>query len=99
MKIASSDKLIDFSQNEPVFWACPIQPHHTTGRAKAQAVSRRPLTAESQIRARVNPCGICGGQSGTGTRFYQSSSVPSVNIIPSSFSILMYHPRDEQYVR
>jgi hypothetical protein len=30
-----------------------------------QAVSRRPLTAE----ARVSPCGICGGQSGTGTGF------------------------------
>jgi hypothetical protein len=29
----------------------------------AQAVSRRPLTAE----ARVSPCGICGGQSDTGT--------------------------------
>jgi hypothetical protein len=34
-----------------------------TGRAMAQVVSRWPLTAE----ARVNPCGICGGQSGTGT--------------------------------
>jgi hypothetical protein len=44
-------------------------------RAMAQAVSRRPLTAESQVRARVNPCGICGGQSGTGTGFSQSSSV------------------------
>jgi hypothetical protein len=31
------------------------------GRAMSQAVSRRPLTAE----ARVGPCGICGGQSGT----------------------------------
>jgi hypothetical protein len=41
----------------------------------AQAVSRRPLIAEAQIRARVNPCGICGGQSGTGTGFSQSSSV------------------------
>jgi hypothetical protein len=32
----------------------------------AQVVSRRPLSAESRVRARVNPCGICGGQSGTG---------------------------------
>jgi hypothetical protein len=37
----------------------------------AQAVSRRPLTAE----ARVGPCAICGGQSGTGTCFSPSTSV------------------------
>jgi hypothetical protein len=37
------------------------------GRAMAQAVSRRPLTAE--VRSRVSPCGICGGQSGIGTGF------------------------------
>ena len=36
------------------------------GRAIAQAVSRQPLTAEAQVRSRVGPCGICGGQSGTG---------------------------------
>jgi hypothetical protein len=41
----------------------------------AQVVSRRPLTAEARIRALVNPCGICGGQSGTGTGFSPSSSV------------------------
>jgi hypothetical protein len=41
------------------------------GRAMAQAVSRRPLTAE----ARVRPCGICGGQSGTGTGISPSTSV------------------------
>jgi hypothetical protein len=46
----------------------------------AQAVSRRPLTAESRVRTRVNPCGICGGQSGTGTGFSPSSSVSPVNI-------------------
>jgi hypothetical protein len=39
------------------------------GRAMAQAVSRRPLTAEARVRSRVTPCGICGGQSGTGTGF------------------------------
>jgi hypothetical protein len=37
----------------------------------AQVVSRRPLTAE----ARVNQCGIYGGQNGTGTGFSTSSSV------------------------
>jgi hypothetical protein len=41
----------------------------------AQAVNRRALTAESQVRARVNPFGVYGGQSGTGTGFSPSSSV------------------------
>jgi hypothetical protein len=35
----------------------------------AQAVSRRPLTAEARVRSWVSPCGISGGQSGTGTGF------------------------------
>jgi hypothetical protein len=41
----------------------------------AQAVSRRPLTAEARVRGRLDPCGICGGQSGIGTGFSPSSSV------------------------
>jgi hypothetical protein len=41
----------------------------------AQAVSRRPLTAEARVRSRVSTCGICGGQSGTGTGFSPSTSV------------------------
>jgi hypothetical protein len=42
----------------------------------AQAVSRRPLTAE----ARVRPCGVCGGQSGTGTGFF-----PELSVFPCQF--------------
>jgi hypothetical protein len=45
------------------------------GRAMAQVVSRRPLTAEARVRARVNPFEICCGQSVTGTGFSPSSSV------------------------
>jgi hypothetical protein len=44
------------------------------GRAMAQAVSRRPPTAEARVRSRVGPCGICSGQSGTGTGFPLSIS-------------------------
>jgi hypothetical protein len=61
-----------------------------TGRAMAQVVSRRPLTVEARVRARVNPCGIYGGQSGTGTGFSPSSSVfPCQCIIPPSLSKLI----------
>jgi hypothetical protein len=45
------------------------------GRVTAQAVSRRPLTAETRIRARVSLCEVCGGQSGTGTGCSLSFSV------------------------
>jgi hypothetical protein len=41
----------------------------------AQAVSRRPLTTEARVQSRVSPCGICGGQSGSGTDFSPSTSV------------------------
>jgi hypothetical protein len=43
----------------------------------AQAVSSRPLTAEALVPSRVSPCGICGGQSDTGTGFSPSTSVVS----------------------
>jgi hypothetical protein len=46
----------------------------------AQAVSRRPLTAEAQVRSRVSPCEICGRQSGTGTGFS-----PNTSIFPCQF--------------
>jgi hypothetical protein len=41
----------------------------------AQAVSRRPLTAEARVPSWVSPCEICGGQSGIGTGFSPSNSV------------------------
>jgi hypothetical protein len=44
------------------------------GRAMAQAVSPRPLTAEARVQSRVSPCGICGGRSGTRTGFSPSTS-------------------------
>jgi hypothetical protein len=37
--------------------------------------SPRPLTAEGRVCARVNPCGIFGGQCGTGKGFSPISSV------------------------
>jgi hypothetical protein len=42
----------------------------------AKAVSYQPLTTESRIQTRASPFGICGGQSGTGTGFSLSTSVP-----------------------
>jgi hypothetical protein len=57
-------------------WSCSHQSAapqsvYLGGRAVAQAVSHQSLTAE----AWVCPCGICGGQSGSGTCFSLSSSV------------------------
>jgi hypothetical protein len=40
------------------------------GRAMAQVVSRWPLTAEARFRARVNPCGNCGGTKWKWDRFF-----------------------------
>jgi hypothetical protein len=54
----------------------------------AQAVSRRPLTAEARVRARVDPCGIRGGQSGTG------AGISPANIIPPLLHIHLSPPRE-----
>jgi hypothetical protein len=45
-----------------------------------QVVSRRPLTTEARVRARVNPCGICGGQMALGQGFLRVLRVSPVNI-------------------
>jgi hypothetical protein len=47
----------------------------------AQAVSRWPVIAEALFQSRVSPCGICDGQSGTGTGFF-----PEYFGFPSSIS-------------
>jgi len=46
------------------------------------AFSRRLLTAEALVRSQVSPCEICGGKSGTGTRFSRSTSGLPVVIPP-----------------
>jgi hypothetical protein len=46
----------------------------------AQAVSRRPLTAEAGVLSRFSPRVICGGQSGTGTGFS-----PRISFFPCQF--------------
>jgi hypothetical protein len=45
------------------------------GRAVAQAVNRRSPIAQARVRSQVSPCGMCCGQSGTGTGFSPSTSV------------------------
>jgi hypothetical protein len=53
-----------------------------TGRAIAQAVSRRLLTAGARVRARVRSCWICGGQSDGGADFLRVLRLPLPIDIP-----------------
>jgi hypothetical protein len=59
----------------------------------AQAVSCWHLSAEARVHAWVSPCGICGGQIGTGTGFSLAFQFSSGSIIPLWLSILIYHLR------
>jgi hypothetical protein len=66
------------------------------GRAISQAISRRPLTAETRVHARVSSCGICGGQIVTGTGFLRVLRFSLVNVIPPWLSRIVYHLGHEQ---
>jgi hypothetical protein len=68
--------------------------------AIAQAVSRRLLNAEARVRVQCTPCGIYGGQSGTGTGFSPSPSVFPCHYHSTDIPyLLMYHLRDGQRAR
>jgi hypothetical protein len=45
-------------------------------RAMVQAVILRPLKAQARVRARISQFGICGGQRGTGTGFFELVGIP-----------------------
>jgi hypothetical protein len=59
----------------------------------AQAVSRRPLNTKARVRSRVSTCGICGGQSGTGTRFS-----PSTSVFPCQFHSTGYSKKRKKLI-
>jgi hypothetical protein len=54
----------------------------------AQAVTRWTLIVEARARARASLCGICGGQTGSGTGFSPA------NIIPPLFHTHLTPPHD-----
>jgi len=66
-----------------------------------EAVSRRPLTAETHVRSQASTHEICGRHSGTGTDFSPSTSVfpwqyHSTNASYSSSSTWCRHEKDER---
>ena len=57
--------------------------------AVSQAVLCLPVTMEAQTQSQASPCGMCGGQSGSGTGFSSAclGFSPSVSICPCSVVI------------
>jgi hypothetical protein len=67
----------------------------------ALAVSRQPLSAEARIGSQVSLYEICGGHSGTGTGFSESTSAfdcqyHSINASYSSSSTHFSYQKDKQ---
>jgi hypothetical protein len=58
------------------------------GHAVARAVSRWLPTTVAKVRVRA-ASGVCGGQSGTGAGFSQSSSVSPANHHSTNFTIII----------
>jgi hypothetical protein len=48
----------------------------TTGRAVAQVLSRRLLTAVTRVRSKLRSSGMCGGRRGNGAGFFQVPCFP-----------------------
>jgi len=60
------------------------------GHAMVQTVSLWPLTAKARARSQANPCGIYGGQSGTGTDSSTSASILPLSVSFHQFSNLIF---------
>jgi hypothetical protein len=63
--------------------------HHN----RVQAVIGQPITAEARVQSQDSPCGICRGQSDTGTGFAPSTSFSRVDITHPMLRIysFIYH--------